>query len=86
MWCRFVQVLVLLNRMTLDRILLNYFLKQNKRGSNYRIIISFLLCVSVLFVTAGNLIALALLSLLSSNGGFGIGNLLLKFKRKTSKT
>jgi amino acid transporter len=55
----FVGVSGLLNRMTLDRILPNYSLKQNKRGSNYRIIISFLICVSVLFVTEGNLIALA---------------------------
>ena len=47
----FVGVTGLLKRMTLDRILPNYFLKENKRGSNYRIIISFLiLCVSVLFV------------------------------------
>jgi hypothetical protein len=65
-------------------------LKQNKRGSNYRIIISFLiLCVSVLFVTEGNLIALAgvyTFSFLAVMGLFGIGNLLLKFKRKTSKT
>jgi amino acid transporter len=53
----FVGVSGLLNRMTLDRILPNYFLKQNKRGSNYRIIISFLiLCVSVLFVTGGTLL------------------------------
>ncbi len=56
----FVGVSGLLNRMTLDRILPNYFLKQNKRGSNYRIIITFLiLCVSVLFVTKGNIIALS---------------------------
>jgi amino acid transporter len=82
----FVGVSGLLNRMTLDRILPNYFLKQNKRGSNYRIIISFLiLCVSVLFVTAGNLIALAgvyTFSFLAVMGLFGIGNLLLKFKRR----
>jgi peptidoglycan/LPS O-acetylase OafA/YrhL len=71
--------------MTLDRILPNYFLKQNKRGSNYRIIISFLiLCVSVLFVTGGTLcfswsIYLLFLAVM---GLFGIGNLLLKFKRK----
>ena len=46
----FVGVTGLLKRMTLDRILPNYFLKENKSGSNYRIIISFLiLCVSVLF-------------------------------------
>ena len=82
----FVGVSGLLNRMTLDRILPNYFLKQNKRGSNYRIIISFLiLCVSVLVVTAGDLIALAgvyTFSFLAVMGLFGIGNLLLKFKRK----
>ncbi|WPR70695.1 APC family permease [Flavobacterium sp. NG2] len=82
----FVGVSGLLNRMTLDRILPNYFLKQNKRGSNYRIIISFLiLCISVLLVTKGDLIALAgvyTFSFLAVMGLFGIGNLLLKFKRK----
>jgi amino acid transporter len=82
----FVGVSGLLNRMTLDRILPNYFLKQNKRGSNYRIILSFLiLCVSVLVVTQGNLVALAgvyTFSFLAVMGLFGIGNLLLKFKRK----
>ncbi|MFL9829378.1 APC family permease [Flavobacterium sp. ARAG 55.4] len=82
----FVGVSGLLNRMTLDRILPNYFLKQNKRGSNYRIIISFLLlCVSVLVVTEGNIIVLAgvyTFSFLAVMGLFGIGNLLLKFKRK----
>ncbi|MGO4822288.1 MULTISPECIES: APC family permease [unclassified Flavobacterium] len=82
----FVGVSGLLNRMTLDRILPNFFLKQNKRGSNYRIIISFLiLCVSVLLVTKGNLLELAgvyTFSFLAVMGLFGIGNLLLKFKRK----
>lgn len=82
----FVGVSGLLNRMTLDRILPNYFLKQNKNGSNYRIIISFLvLCVSVLFVTEGNLASLAgvyTFSFLAVMALFGIGNLLLKFKRK----
>jgi amino acid transporter len=81
----FVGVSGLLNRMTLDRILPNYFLKQNKRGSNYRIIISFLvLCVSVLFVTKGHLESLAgvyTFSFLAVMALFGIGNLLLKFKR-----
>jgi amino acid transporter len=38
----FVGVSGLLNRMTLDRIFAKLlFLKQNRRGSNYRIIISF---------------------------------------------
>lgn len=82
----FVGVSGLLNRMTLDRILPNYFLKQNKRGSNYRIIISFLiLCISVLFATGGHLISLAgvyTFSFLAVMGLFGIGNLLLKYKRK----
>ncbi|SHF94766.1 amino acid/polyamine/organocation transporter, APC superfamily [Flavobacterium segetis] len=82
----FVGVTGLLKRMTLDRILPNYFLKENKSGSNYRIIISFLiLCVSVLFVTKGNLESLAgvyTFSFLAVMALFGIGNLLLKFKRK----
>lgn len=82
----FVGVSGLLNRMTLDRILPNYFLKQNKRGSNYRIIISFLiLCLSVLFATKGHLESLAgvyTFSFLAVMALFGFGNLLLKFKRK----
>lgn len=82
----FVGVTGLLKRMTLDRILPNYFLKENKNGSNYRIIISFLiLCVSVLFVTEGDLESLAgvyTFSFLAVMALFGIGNLLLKFKRK----
>ena len=81
----FVGVSGLLNRMTLDRILPNYFLKQNKRGSHYRIVISFLiLCLSVLFVTKGHLESLAgvyTFSFLAVMALFGIGNLLLKFKR-----
>ncbi len=82
----FVGVTGLLKRMTLDRILPNFFLKENKNGSNYRIIISFLiLCVSVLFVTEGKLDSLAgvyTFSFLAVMALFGIGNLLLKFKRK----
>ena len=82
----FVGVTGLLKRMTLDRILPNYFLKENKNGSNYRIIISFLiLCVSVLIVTKGDLVSLAgvyTFSFLAVMALFGIGNLLLKFKRK----
>ncbi|MDR7371619.1 APC family permease [Flavobacterium aquidurense] len=81
----FVGVSGLLNRMTLDRILPNYFLKQNKRGSHYRIVISFLvLCISVLFVTKGHLESLAgvyTFSFLAVMALFGIGNLLLKYKR-----
>lgn len=82
----FVGVSGLLNRMTLDRILPNFFLKQNKRGSHYRIVISFLvLCISVLFATSGHLESLAgvyTFSFLAVMALFGIGNLLLKFKRR----
>ena len=82
----FVGVSGLLNRMTLDRILPNYFLKQNSKGANYRIIISFLiLCISVLFATKGDLESLAgvyTFSFLTVMALFGIGNLLLKFKRR----
>jgi amino acid transporter len=82
----FVGVSGLLNRMTLDRVLPNYFLKQNKNGANYRIIIGFLiLCVSVLFVTKGHLESLAgvyTFSFLAVMGLFGIGNLMLKIKRR----
>jgi len=82
----FVGVLGLVNRMTLDRILPNYFLKTNKKGSFYRIAIGFLiLCVSVLFATKGDLASLAgvyTFSFLSVMALFGIGNLLLKIKRR----
>ena len=82
----FVGVSGLLRRMTLDRILTNFFLKENKRGASYRIIISFLiLCVSVLLVTHGDLESLAgvyTFSFLAVMCLFGIGNLLLKIKRK----
>ena len=82
----FVGVSGLLNRITLDRILPNFFLKQNKRGSHYRIVISFLvLCISVLFATSGHLESLAgvyTFSFLAVMALFGIGNLLLKFKRR----
>ena len=61
-------------------------LKENKRGASYRIIISFLiLCVSVLLVTHGDLESLAgvyTFSFLAVMCLFGIGNLLLKVKRK----
>jgi amino acid transporter len=81
----FVGVSGLLERMTLDRILPPYFLKKNKRGSSYRIILLFLiLSISVLVITRGNVKLLAgvyTLSFLSVMALFGIGNILLKIKR-----
>jgi amino acid transporter len=82
----FVGVSGLLERMTLDRILPQYFLKKNKRGSSYRIIIMFLLLsISVLLITNGNVKLLAgvyTISFLSVMILFGVGNILLKVNRE----
>ena len=82
----FVGVSGLLERMTLDRILPQYFLKRNKKGSSYRIIIMFLaLSISVLLFTHGNVKLLAgvyTISFLSVMALFGIGNILLKVRRE----
>lgn len=81
----FVGVNGLIKRMTLDRILPNYFLKENKRGSTYRILILFfLLCISVLFVTNGQIGPLAgvyAISFLTVMAFFAIGNIMLKIRR-----
>jgi len=81
----FVGVTGLLERMTLDRIMPKFFLKKNKKGSSYRIIIMFLiLAISVLLITKGNVALLAgvyTISFLSVMALFGIGNILLKLRR-----
>ncbi|MBF9239143.1 APC family permease [Hymenobacter sp. BT683] len=81
----FVGVSGLMKRMTLDRILPQFFLKENKRGSNYVILITFfVLCVSVLLITNGKLGPLAgvyTISFLSVMAFFALGNFLLKRKR-----
>lgn len=81
----FVGVSGLLERMALDRILPQFFLKKNKKGSSYRIIIVFLLLtISVLLITNGDVKLLAgvyTISFLSVMALFGIGNVLLKVKR-----
>jgi amino acid transporter len=81
----FVGVSGLMKRMTLDRILPQFFLKENKRGSNYLILITFfLLCISVLLITQGELGPLAgvyTISFLSVMALFALGNFLLKRKR-----
>ncbi len=81
----YVGVTGLLERMTLDRILPQYFLKKNSRGASYRIIIAFfLLGVSILLITNGDVKLLAgvyTISFLSVMGLFVIGNVLLKIKR-----
>lgn len=81
----YVGVTGLVERMTLDRCLPRFLLKKNRRGTPHRIIISFfLLTVSVLWITGGELKSLAAvytLSFLAVMGLFAAGNLLLKFKR-----
>lgn len=82
----YIGVTGLLERMTLDRIMPNFFLKKNKRGASYRIILFFfLLSVSVLVITRGKVTTLAgvyTISFLSVMLLFVIGNILLKVKRK----
>ncbi|TWT77925.1 putative amino acid permease YhdG [Posidoniimonas polymericola] len=82
----FVGVNGLVHRMTLDRCLPQFLLKTNRRGSTHRIIITFfLLCVSVLLITRGELKALAgvyTISFLAVMALFGFGNILLKVKRE----
>jgi len=81
----FVGVNGLVYRMTLDRCLPQFLLKRNRRRTTHRIIITFfLLTVSVLLITGGELKALAgvyTISFLSVMALFGVGNLLLKVKR-----
>lgn len=82
----FVGVGGLMKRMTLDRIFPQFMLKENKnQAPHYILIIFFVLCVSILLSTKGNLNALAgvyTLSFLAVMGLFGIGNLLLKLRRR----
>lgn len=81
----FIGVNGLMKRMTLDRILPQNLLRENKKGSTPRILILFyLLCISVLVFTQGKIEPLSgvyNISFLSVMGFFGIGNLLLKMKR-----
>jgi amino acid transporter len=81
----YVGVSGLVHRMTLDRCLPQFLLKVNKRGTTYRIMIAFfLLCVSILLITKGELGALAgvyTISFLSVMALFGLGNILLKIRR-----
>ncbi len=81
----FVGVGGLMKRMALDRILPKTLLKKTKKGSNYLIyILFFILCVSILLLTKGDLAKLAgvyTIAFLSVMILFGIGNLLLKVNR-----
>ena len=81
----YVGVSGLMERMSLDRILPQFFLRKNKRGSSHWILITFfILSVSVLLITRGQVALLAgvyTISFLSVMLLFGAGNMLLKIKR-----
>jgi len=82
----FIGVSGLMRRMTLDRVFPQILLKENSKGSSPRILILFfILCLSILFITEGELGPLAgvyTISFLSVMAFFGFGNLLLKIKRE----
>jgi len=82
----FVGVTGLMRRMSLDRCLPQFLLKENKwRGTNHWIILLFLaLCVSILFITHGQLLTLGgvyTIAFLGVMTLFAVGNILLKVKR-----
>lgn len=85
----YVGVSGLAYRMALDACLPNFLAKKNRAGSYPRIIILFfLLCVSILFLTHGNLLSLAgvyTISFLSVMTMFAIGNLILRKTRPLLK-
>jgi amino acid transporter len=85
----FVGVTGLVQRMALDQCLPQFLLKKNRRGTCHRIIIAFfLLCSSILLVTRGSLLSLAgvyTISFLGVMTLFGLGDILLKVKRKELK-
>jgi amino acid transporter len=81
----FVGVSGLMKRMALDRIFPQFMLKETRRETNYVILVGFfLLCLSILFLTEGEiepLSAVYTLSFLSVMAFFALGNFLLKIKR-----
>ena len=81
----FVGVSGFIKRMALDRIWPQFFLQENRRGSNYIILaIFFALCVSILAIMQGELETLAgvyTISFLTVMVFFAIDSLLLKVKR-----
>jgi amino acid transporter len=85
----YVGVSGLVHRMTLDQCFPQFLLKQTRRGSFPLIIVGFMiLCVSILYLTGGELLSLAgvyTISFLGVMTLFGIGNILLKVNRPELK-
>ncbi len=75
----------LVKRMTLDRCLPQFLLKESSRGTTHRIIIAFfLLSASILLVTGGEVVVLGgvyAIAFLLVMALFAIGNILLKVRR-----
>ncbi|MDD2900999.1 MAG: APC family permease [Syntrophales bacterium] len=85
----FIGVTGLVHRMTLDQCFPQFLLKTNRRGTHHRIVLAFLLlCISILYITRGQLLQLAgvyTISFLGVMTLFGIGNILLKINRQELK-
>ncbi len=85
----YVGVSGLVHRMTLDQCFPQFFLKQTRRGSFPLIILGFMaLCISILYLTGGELLSLAgvyTISFLGVMTLFGLGNILLKVNRPELK-
>lgn len=81
----YVGVAGLVRRMTLDRCLPQFLLRENRRGTNHWIILLFfVVCWSILKITAGRIELLAgvyTLSFLGVMTLFAVGNMLLKIER-----
>lgn len=85
----YVGVTGLMHRMTLDQCFPQFLLKKTRRGSYPRIILIFMvLCLSILYLTGGKLLALAgvyTISFLGVMTFFAIGNILLRVNRRELK-
>ncbi len=85
----YVGVSGLVHRMTLDQCFPQFLLKATRRGSYPLIILGFMtLCVSILYLTRGELLSLAgvyTISFLGVMTAFAVGNILLKVNRRELK-
>jgi len=85
----YVGVSGLIKRMSLDNCLPTFLAKENRNGSHPRIIIGFfLLCLSILLLTGGDLFSLAgvyTISFLGVMSLFAAGNIVLRKTRKDLK-
>ena len=85
----YVGVSGLVHRMTLDQCFPQFLLKSTRQGGYPWIILGFMtLCISILYLTQGNLLSLAgvyTISFLSVMTAFALGNILIKVNRKELK-